>query len=371
MVEQKIVNYHKLMLTKGCMHNLQADSELNLKLINTGLAGAYITPVFDSRDLEATFHRVYMELEGRNLKYELIVAVTSLNEAVIGGQSVRLSSYLMNTQISQEEKRELLTALPHIRAANTDDILLHSLTGRFVYIYVGVYPAPDAFFSLSRIQLELPRYSFLEYFPEIYRGNDFFEKFISIFQTMFLDAERSVENLPLLLDYENTGEEQLRYLAGWLGIEDKERIFTQEQLKYIIRNIDLFQGGKGTRTALEEILCLVCGVRPKIVEYFVWNKLPMSQYRKEQMLSLYGETGNHFCVILDLTKRTSPLPVERAIIEKLIESYSMMGTEYKLVYLQRCNHMDTHCYLGINSCLSTPEAISVGEVLLGSHITVG
>lgn len=371
MFKLKSVNYYKPALVNGCMHNLEADSQLCLALKDKSQSGAYISPMFDSGDPDCTFNRACLEIACNNLKYEFIIAVHNEPEVFIGGKAVNLQTYLLNPQISMEEKREVITALPHIRVANANDVLLHHLVGRYVCMYVGIHPAVDASLCITGMRFELPKHTFTDYFPEIYRDNDIFERFIAIFQSIYLDAESDIDHMPTRLDYENTGDEQLRYLAGWLGIEDKDGIFTAAQLRHIIHNIDVFQGGKGTKAALEEIIYLVCGIRPKIVEYFVWNKLQLPRQQREQMASLYGETSNHFCVILDVKNRTKPLPVERAVLEKLIQSYSMIGTEYKLVYLRQCSHIDTHCYLDINSCLSTPETANVGGVLLGSHITVG
>lgn len=367
----KSVNYYKLSLMKGCLHNLTPDRQLNLELSDNSYPGTYISAMFDTRDEDMTFNRLCIEAEYSNSKLEVIVAATNMTEAVIENSRVSLQGVIENPQVNALEKRELLLSLPHIRKVNTEDMLLHTLKGRYVFIYVCVYPTADSKLSFAGMRLELPKEGFTEYFPEIYQGDEFFERFIGVFQSMYLDMEKRVDRIPMSLDYENTDEESLRYLAGWLGIEDKEGLFTPNRLRHIIANIDLFQGGKGTVVALQEVIFLVCGIRPKIVEHFVWSKLALSSVQREHMGELYGETSNHFCVIIDITKLNKPFPVERRVIEKLIESYSMIGTQYKLVFLKQCSHTDTHCHLDINSCLSTPEALSLGEASLGSNISLG
>ena len=72
-----------------------------------------------------------------------------------------------------------------------------------------------------------------------------------------------------------------------------------------------------------------------------------------------------------MTDHPGPLDVTQAQLEKLIEAYSMLGTRHKLVLLRPCSYTDTHCYLDVNSCLSTPERAAVDGVTLGGYFTVG
>ena len=251
------------------------------------------------------------------------------------------------------------------------DILLHSLQGRWVYLGICALPQDSADCVLQGLRLEFPRYSFTQYFPEIYQQDDFFSRYIAVFQSLYIALESRVDEVPRLLDYESAADDQVETLAGWLGIDTAGGLFGPAQLRSLIRDSQLYQGGKGTRTALEKVVELVCGIRPQIVEYFQWSRLPMPAARRRLYETLYGGDGNTFCVILNMTAHPGPLPVSEAQLDRLVEAYSMLGTKHRLVFLRRCSYTDTHCYLDVNSCLSTPEMAAVDGVTLGGYFTIG
>lgn len=367
----KVRNYYKCVLAAGVCHGFSMTKELTLRL-DPLRPCAYITRMFDTGDREMTYNRLLMEGVFENVKLEVIVAASNSPGGPVGDTGMPLEAFLAGKEIPPAKKEEVLLRLPHIRGVNAPDLLLHGLTGRYLWIYAAAYPtAAEAECLIRGFHLEFPKCSFTEYFPEIYQGNGFFDRYIGIFQSLFLDEERRVDGIPLLLDYEGTPDENVAYLADWVGIDNRDSIFSPDQLRYMIRRIDDFQGRKGTRKALELMVELVTGIRPRIVESFQWDGEGLSAPNRQSCRALYGETSNHFCVILDLSKRPGPLPLPEEKLERLVESFCMVGTRFKVVMLKPCDHADTHCYLDINSVLSTPEIASVDAVTLGSHITVG
>jgi hypothetical protein len=51
---------------------------------------------------------------------------------------------------------------------------------------------------------------------------------------MYLDVERRVDDIPHLLDYETTPDENVAYLADWLGIDNPGGVYTTDQLRRLI-----------------------------------------------------------------------------------------------------------------------------------------
>ena len=186
---------------------------------------------------------------------------------------------------------------------------------------------------------------------------------------MYLDLEKKVDLVPTMLDYQNTDEKTLRKLSSWLGIEDDNGVYSTNQLRYIIKNIDIFQSKKGTYMAVSKIIELVTGIKPIIIEQFKWNNTAMSSEKKEIYAQLYGNNVFDYCVILDYTKLKKP-PIEYKLLENIIKNFTMIGTNFKLVCLKNCNFLDTYCYLGLNSVLSIPEIASVDKAVLGEHIII-
>ncbi len=367
----KYVNYYKRSLQKGYQNGFKADSEQNLQLSVTENVAYYITPMFDTGDDDMTFNRLVIEGDFTNLRLEVIVAATSELEFYHNDKLYMLNELLVNDEFSAEEKSDILCAFNHVRHIDTQDIILHSLTGRYVFVYVGTVLKDNANAKIDGLRLEFPKYCFTDYLPEIYQGNEFYDRYIAVMQSRYLDIERRIDELSELLDYEKADGENLEKLASWLGLEEHIKLFNTAQLRYMIKNLDVFQGGKGTRKALEEVVKLVTGIKPHIVENFQWSRFGNSGSAKNLSMDLYGNTRNHFAVILNLSEVGESYGASERELEKLIESYSGIGTKFKLVCLRKAHHTDTYCYLDVNSYLSTPQTATVDGVNLGGYIVVG
>lgn len=361
------VNYYCRALL-GCAFQGMAPTAEETLAVPEGM-GWLFTPALDGGGEQATYNRLILEGSFGDARLEVVAAASDAREFWIDGRLCGLDHYLAAPDVPPRSKLEALLALPHVRRVSTTDLLLHELEGRYLWIGVVLVPGETPC-ELRGMRLELPRCTFTDYFPEVYQGNAFFDRYVAVFQSMLLDEERQVDAIPALLDYESAPDAQLRELAEWLGVEDGEELFTPNQLREIIRNIDLFQGGKGTRRTLTALLELVCGVRPRIVERFQWDTPRLSPEQKRQNERLYGETGDHFCVLLDMTRR-GKLPLAEQALERLIGRYSLLGSRAKVVLLRRCSHTDTHCYLDVNCALSVPEVAGVDSGELGAHITIG
>lgn len=367
----KSVFFFRRALLQSCLHNLRPDDGLSLAADRPGSPAACVTAVFDTRDEDTTFNRLVVEGSFEGAKLEVIVAACDSLEAIVEGRSERLDRYLADSAVPMQDKAALLRGLAHVRAVNSTDLLLHALTGRYVWVFVGIYPAGQCACRLDGMRLEFPRESFTQYFPEIYQQDEFFDRYIAVFQSLYLDIERKAEELVRLLDYQCAPDEQVAELAGWLGIDNENNLFSVDQLKSVIAQLELFQGAKGTRAALEAAVYLITGIRPRIVEYFQWSTLASSAARRRLNEQLYGGEPNDFCVILDLTRQKQQLAVSSAELDALIERYSVMGSSHRLVCLRYCSNIDAHCYLDVNSVLSTPRAVNIDGTALGDYITVG
>lgn len=369
--ELKAVNFYKRALENGCAQGLRFDGSLSLCPDGDG-AGNYVSRVFDTGEAQCTFHRLVIDGRFDGVRLEVIAAALDTLEWTVDNAIVELPEYLADPDIEPARKRRVLISLPHVRAVDSPDILLHAVKGRYIWLNVTLVPEGKAGSRprLDGMRLEFPKVCFTEYFPEIYQGNGFFERYISIFQSVYLDTERRVDGLPALLDYESTPEENVNLLAGWLGLENPAGLCTPEQMRHMIARLDLYQGARGTLRALEALLRLVTKRTPYIIEHFRWDTPELPEARRALYSRLYGESSDSFCVLLPLEEGETP-PFGERELERLAESGCLLGTRCRVVFLRRISRTDTYCYLGINSALSQPEAARADGALLGAHITVG
>ena len=103
-------------------------------------------------------------------------------------------------------------------AAHSGDFYLQC-TGRYLWLAFELTTTGAESPVIHALRLWTGGDHMVDYLPAIYREGDFTRRFLSVFNSMYADMERAVDDLPALLDHEHTGGEMLRYLAGWVCVE--------------------------------------------------------------------------------------------------------------------------------------------------------
>lgn len=362
--KQKKINYCRLSLQGGTRNRMELSEDYRL-LGSGGGSFSYLAPVFDTRDIKSTFHRFLLQGEFKDCKYEVIAAAVDSD----------ISSVIYRDGITTEEQKEILRSFVHVRKVNKTDFLLHELEGRYLWIYIGVSAFRlDSSFTIRGFQVEFPKSSFLEYLPEVYQNTQdtFFYRYMAALQSLYVDLEAEIGRLPKMLDYESTTEDKLPVLAEWVGLDNSVYPFSPQQLRYMIGHLWELQAGKGTRRVLEQVLRLVTGRTVYLIEYFKWSEwMQESSALSEIFRKLYGGDESVFSVIIDFTREESKKQPDSELIMRQIEEYMPLGNRCNLVYLTESYHMDTHCYLDVNSYLSTPVTADTGGFVLGGNYILG
>ena len=358
----KKVNYYRLALRRGRMHRMEVSEDDRLVGQGGGVF-SYLAPVFDSADYECTWHRLRLEGVFTNCKYEIIAAATDVN----------LQEILGDEKLAAAQQLQVLKEYGHIRKVNVNDMLLHSLQGRYLWVMINVAGArTDSHFRIEGFSVEFPQTSFVEYLPEIYQqGRDsFFERYMAVFQSMYEDLEKEVDKLPQYLDYQTTSENNLPILAEWAGGRALLDQWTPKQLRMLIGNLQKIQSGRGTWTVMEQMIWLLTGQKAVIVEYFSWRDWMRKQSTLfEEYHQLFGNDEDTFAVIIDATEK-EPEISERKLEEKL-QDYTPLGMNCKVIYLRKSSYMDKQCYLDKNSYLSVPETPTTEGFFLGGNFVLG
>ena len=122
---------------------------------------------------------------------------------------------------------------------------------------------------MHRIRLDFPRVTSADQLPAVYTEDpaaaDFTERFLSLFDAAFAEADRAVERYPALLDPGGVPDEVLPWLGGLLGL-----VFDPGWDATIRRNLlaaapGLYRG-RGTPVALSQVIKIVSGVDVAISE---------------------------------------------------------------------------------------------------------
>ncbi len=94
--------------------------------------------------------------------------------------------------------------------------------GRYLYLRLRLTGDGTATPVVHRIRLDFPRVTSADQLPAVYTQDpaaaDFTERFLSLFDAAFEEADRAVERYPALLDPGGVPDEVLPWLGGLLGL---------------------------------------------------------------------------------------------------------------------------------------------------------
>lgn len=361
----KHVNFIGAMLARGQWKNMQMDSKDQLHGRGNG-AFVYIAPVFDSGQMGETWQSLHLDYDMAESRFEVIAAAADVD----------FRKELADPEMDFSEKEQLILALQGTVKENCQDLLLTDLCGRYFYLMIRFYSYGEGEVVLRSAAMEFPRNSFLEYFPEIYRqGSGFFERYISIFQTMYLGLEKEVDALVDRLDYEKAEGSDLEELAEWAGLDriwirEAVRDGKMDRLRRLIANTNTIQAGRGTAAALKLLFEIIYDRKVKVLEYHHWHELLKTD---PELLLLYNRLyGDHngIAVFLDDEKEI-PVPDQRERMNEVICSVLPLGMKAKMILLEDNSHMDSHCYLDKNSYLAVPEGLQTDNSRLYGNLILG
>lgn len=370
--EAKRLRTPKELCEGGFNYGFNVKEDGSLALNHSSTIGYYFMKEIDTHEEGMQFNRLKLydeQIEG--VKLDIYIMASDVNYADDKGRFVLVDDVLQDQEVEPQEKLHLLQALGAKVYRNERDLLLHRFEGRYLFVALQVYSVEEANYSLFQLEIEYPKQSFIEYLPQVYQTrDDFFERYLGIFQSLYLDLEKCIDRIPYYLDIDLVDDQFIDYLGSWVGIDNSDELFTKKQLRKIIRQAVKMNGDKGTRHALEEILNLYIGSPPRMIEYFEWqNKTGEDGRNKKVYKRLYGEDFSWFVVIIEKDKLNYNLSKEK--IRCLIERYKPINTHYHLVILDKCDRSDMHCYLGKNSYLTVPQVAQLnGKVRLTDQIII-
>jgi phage tail-like protein len=331
-----------------------------------------ISRVLDSKEIDMEWHRMIFHLNNHgNTSYEISVYAANSLQRRLGDTEESLEKILFDKDMDVSEKKKILKPYLQKNIQSTDDILLHEIKGRYLWFILETSLQMNQEIQIDKIQVYFPRQSWISYLPEIYRSEDknqFFERFLAIYQTLYEDLNETIRQVPYLIDVDYADKEFLEWLAKWLDIAESY-IWSEEQLRNLLRRgVELYKL-RGTRQAVVEFVKLYTnGGETYVVENF-----QVKQYKNkknEQLLErLYGNNPYKFQVIVQ--EKDVPTVREYQTLMKIIEEAKPAYMELELVVLKPYIFLDNHTYMGMNSVLGEYRNVSLDGVSMLSFSVLG
>ena len=286
-------------------------------------------------------------------------------------------------------------------------VLLSSGTRRYLWLKLELSGlAPRAQASVRELRLYYPRLSYLRYLPAVYQqdrvSQEFLERFLSMFETIFSGLEATIERIPEVFDPDLTPSAFLDWLAQWLDLGIEEDWPSDVKRRLIQRAADLYQS-KGTPRGLADFIEVVTNTRPIIRESFdaerpyvlgdgialgVDSRIqrqPATDLRRDQRMvlghaSVLGTTGiraatqvavnpfraaaHRFTVLLDLPRQRFQR-YERGL-HRIIRESAPAHTSYDIRLVS--GRLGGQSAVGINFRPIDPQPTLLGYAALGGSI---
>lgn len=269
----------------------------------------------------------------------------------------------------EPDTRRLLGELFGPPAAHGGDFLARR-TGRYLWLMIELMSSGTENPVVHGISLWIEGDHMTDYLPAIYQGDDFTERFLSVFNSMMLDMEERIDRLPGLLNWRDTDEETLRALASWVCL-DPDRATAEQLRRWIPTALNDYED-MYTVEGVKRSVRRLTGREPVIVEHHDVDPSAPSCINPAVHRRLYGDDPFRFFVLLE--EDTFP---SRDKMEDFLEQMRQLipaGMELELVLLKKCIQLDWHTYLGVNSAVGSYNPAAIDEnmtihfdTMIGGH----
>lgn len=288
----------------------------------------------------------------------LSVRYFASNESSVmqGEQITPINGFLLDATIPRARKERLFTLAGGGSKSGAQDILLTGQTGRYLWIWLELTGDGDV--SLWNLRVYVPGDHFYHTFPAVYQTKgDFFQRYLSIFSTMYQEFQEAVDRLPALVDAETTPDFMLPVLGAWLGLETDDSLLSPSQLRQLLLLAPELIPRKGTRWAIEAVVKLFVEGPVFVVER---NLLAPDPHGSED---LYGNTPYDFTILLGQGADEKL----RLRLQFLIDQFKPMRANCRIVFLNDCGGLDAFTYLDVNGSVlqSAPGMLDDGKALTG------
>lgn len=149
-----------------------------------------------------------------------------------------------------------------IDSPESADALIDDAVGRYLFVRLTLLGDEFASPLVESFRAYFPRQSYLRYLPGIYREDEvsrtFLERYLSLFESVFVDLEEEIEHLTRYLDAEGVPTSHLSWLEDWLALETDETWPEPARRALVAQAAELYRK-RGTREGLLDLLGLYLG----------------------------------------------------------------------------------------------------------------
>lgn len=151
--------------------------------------------------------------------------------------------------------------------SDPSDALLESANGRYLWVAVELLGSEFASPTVDTFRAYFPRETYLDQLPAIYREDDasaaFLERFLSVFESTFVDIEAEIGSVTRFLDAQGIPAASLAWLGAWLALEVDER-WPEAVTRQLLAEAPTLYKQRGTRDGILGALAVYLGDPPAL-----------------------------------------------------------------------------------------------------------
>lgn len=228
----------------------------------------YFSQVFDGLLEDTRWYKLDTRYHADDNSYIRISIYSFSDEYImVYDQKMLLGDFLHSENYAPEEKKRVLYPYKRREEFLSKNLLISDIEDRYLLLLYESVTGKS--FTIQQLQIFFGGESWIKNLPEVYQTtqNSFLERYLFIFQNLFEQMEKQIENSPTNYSADTAQYDFLKWLTSWYGMSHIE-LWEEKKLRYILRNASRIYARLGTREVIEEILELYLEEKPLIFEYF-------------------------------------------------------------------------------------------------------
>jgi phage tail-like protein len=254
-----------------------------LKLSSQSRRGGYMfSRIYDSTEPQMQWHRFIVDGDFRDAGIAVRIYASEQLTVLVDGKYYLISEIMEDTQMPITKKLQILEPYKVLEAAGRRNILLHDVTGRYLFFMLELFRQEDDP-KITSICITFPRESWLKYLPAVYsrqdkpaayegdqamdgiRPSSFTERYLALFQSLYEELEWDIKDSARLMNPAAVDRNLLITLASWFDVKDVY-LWPDDKLRDLIPRLPELMKLKGTALGLREYVKLYTGEEPDLAE---------------------------------------------------------------------------------------------------------
>lgn len=293
--------------------------------------GGFITRVIDSGKKQMEWNDITIQFN-EEVNCKIYVCISDCYDEL-----------LQISKLSKSKQMQYIKQNANI-VSNYNHTLLYDdhTMGQYLICMIEIFAKRDQSIMIEEIHFTYPKTTFVECLPTIYHNQLFLQKFLAIYQSLYLDIEKENNNFIQQLDIATCDDMMVFLFANWLAIDSKG-CKVEDVRRYIARYDELY-ALKGTKAYYELLVEIYCGKRGYVIDYENEQYI----YANNQIAkNIYSLDSQSFIILISNSEHVDKRYVENMILKEV--PITMMC---QIVWLDEESCMDQFCYLGYNSYIT-------------------